>query len=396
MLAARQKAASGRYRDLVCKNVYRCIKLQKALFFMFVENLTVENFRNLEKITFQPDREINVIFGDNAQGKTNLIEAIYLFSGQKSFRGTKDSQLPTLTDPPGQHVAKLSLSFFAQQRHQTARIVIDKKRSAMLNDLPLPAPSALCEHFGAVLFSPADMDLIKDGPNVRRKFLDNAIAMLRPKYAKMLSVYNRAVTQRNAILRDVLFHSELSFMLDSFEDRIAKAGAYIIAQRRKYLEALQTYLPAIYGGISNNKETLTISYKCSAENGDWETILHLLQQNRAEDTKNMATSIGPHRDDLEFFINQMPVKAFGSQGQRRSVVLSLKLAEAEILKKHSGEQPVAILDDVMSELDRTRQDFILNHITGWQVFITCCDPNAVHALQAGRCFQMENGVLTPI
>ncbi|MBQ2676898.1 MAG: DNA replication/repair protein RecF [Clostridia bacterium] len=358
---------------------------------MFVSKLEFENYRNLKDGSFEPSNEINVIFGDNAQGKTNLIEAIWLFCGQKSFRQVKDPQLVKLTDATEPLTAKLKMSFFAAGREQKAQININQKRSASINGISLDTPSNLSESFCCVVFSPADMDLIKDGPVVRRKFLDNAISQLRPKYAKMLSVYNRSVMQRNAILRDVMFHSELEFMLDAYEDRIAKSGAYIVSQRKKYLEAIMEYAPEIYFGISGQRETFNIEYKCSTKDGSYESLIDALRINRGEDTKNGTTGVGPHRDDIEFFINSLPVKTYASQGQRRSVILALKLSEAEVLKRFSGEQPIAILDDVMSELDHSRQDFILNHIKGWQVFITCCDPDTVKMLNSGKCFKVENG-----
>ncbi len=359
---------------------------------MYIEKIEYENYRNLKKGEFVPDKEINIIYGDNAQGKTNLIEAIWLFTGKKSFRGTKDNQLINIMSE--NQTAKIKTLFFSGERSQKADIIITNKRLASVNDINLSSASGLSEKFTAVLFSPADMDLIKEGPVVRRKFLDNAISTVRPKYNKILNSYNRAVLQRNTVLKDVVFHPELDFMLDVYEGRIAKCGAYIIAQRKKYIEALGEYIKEIYSGISSNKEEISIKYKCTTGDGSEKEILTHLKKNRVQDAVTATTNCGPHRDDMEFFINGLSLKIFGSQGQRRSAVVSLKLSEAEILKKHTGEQPIAILDDVMSELDLTRQDYILNHIKGWQVFITCCDPNTIKSLNEGKVFKMENGLLT--
>lgn len=358
---------------------------------MYLEKIEYENYRNLKKGEFCPDKEINVIYGDNAQGKTNLIEAIWLFTGRKSFRGTKDNQLINIDN--NQHAAILKSTFFSAGRKQTGEIIITNKRLASINDINLSSASGLSENFTAVLFSPADMDLIKEGPIIRRKFLDNAISTVRPKYEKILLAYNRAVAQRNTILKDVVFHRELEFMLDVYEERIAKSGAYIIAQRKKYVEALMEYIVDIYNGISSNKEEISLKYKSTAGNGSEEEILKSLKDSRMQDTVTASTNVGPHRDDLEFFINGLALKIFGSQGQRRSAVVALKLSEAEILKKYTGEQPIAILDDVMSELDLSRQDYLLNHIKGWQVFITCCDPNTIKSLNSGKIFKMTNGIL---
>lgn len=358
---------------------------------MVLEKIEYENYRNLKKGAFYPDREINVIYGDNAQGKTNLIEAIWLFTGKRSFRGTKDNQLININNQ--NQTAVLKSEFYSGDRKQKGEIIITNKRLASINDINLSSASGLSEKFTAVLFSPADMDLIKEGPVVRRKFLDNAISSVRPKYEKILAAYNRAVAQRNSILKDVAFHRELEFMLDVYEERISKSGSYLISQRKKYIEALMEYIVDIYGGISSNKEKISLKYKCTAGGGSEEEILSKLKQSRMQDTVTATTNIGPHRDDMEFFINSLPLKIFGSQGQRRSAVVSLKLSEAEILKKYTGEQPIAILDDVMSELDLSRQDYLLNHIKGWQVFITCCDPNTIKTLNSGKILKMVDGKL---
>ena len=359
---------------------------------MYIEKFEYENYRNLKKGEFLPNKEINIIYGDNAQGKTNLIEAIWLFTGKKSFRGTKDNQLINILSE--NQTAKLKATFFSGERSQKADIIITNKRLASVNDINLSSASGLSEKFTAVLFSPADMDLIKEGPIVRRKFLDNAISTIRPNYSKVLTAYNRAVVQRNTVLKDVVFHPELDFMLDVYEGKIAKYGAYVIAQRKKYIEALGDYIKDIYSGISSNKEEISIKYKCTTGSGSEEEIFENLKQSRVQDAATSTTNCGPHRDDMEFFINNLALKIFGSQGQRRSAVISLNLSEADILKKYTGEQPIAILDDVMSELDLTRQDYILNHIKGWQVFITCCDPNTIKSLNSGKVFKMENGLLT--
>ena len=359
---------------------------------MYLERIEYENYRNLEKGVFVPDEAMNVIYGENAQGKTNLIEAIWLFTGRKSFRGTKDTQLINIESK--NQTAVLKANFFSEGRHQTGEIIITNKRLASMNDVNLSSASGMSEKFSAILFSPADMDLVKEGPLVRRKFLDNAISTVRPKYEKILQAYNRAVMQRNAILKDVAFHRELEFMLDVYDERIAKSGAYIIAQRKKYIEALMDYIVDIYSGISSNKEEISIKYKSTAGAGSEAEILKSLKETRKQDTVNATTNVGPHRDDMEFFINGLSLKIFGSQGQRRSAIIALKLSEAEILKKNTGEQPIAILDDVMSELDLSRQDYLLNHIKGWQVFITCCDPNNIKMLDNGKVFKIENGVLS--
>ncbi|OJU16662.1 MAG: hypothetical protein BGN88_12515, partial [Clostridiales bacterium 43-6] len=329
---------------------------------MKVLRLSLENYRNLTPTVLFPHEGINVIYGNNAQGKTNLIEALWLFCGQKSFRGSKDSELVAFE----KEAARLRLQFHSGDRDQTAEIKITNKRDYILNDIPQANTQRIGESFCAVVFAPSHLSLIKDGPKSRRQFLDTAISQLRPSYQKNLSGYQRAVMQRNAILRDVKAHSELLEMLEVFEDRIALTGAKIISQRQKYLEALSKVAPEIYHGLSRGKETLEIAYKSSIENGsEPEQLREALKAARAEDMHTGITGVGPHRDDIDFMINSLSVKSFGSQGQQRSAVLSMKLSEAEVLKRFSGEHPIAILDDVMSELDSERQDYIFNHIKGW-------------------------------
>ncbi len=356
---------------------------------MQVNKLTLKNFRNISDCVFEPGDGINVIYGKNAQGKTNLIEAIWLFCGQKSFRNAKDSNLIKLNTDN----LKISLDFFSQGREQSADIIINSKKSALLNEIELSSVTKLGESFCAVVFDPSDMDLIKEGPKIRRDFLDDTISHMRPKYARVLNQYNRAVLQRNNLLKDIAYHPNMECLLDVFEGQIANSGAYLIAQRKMFLEGLLNYAPDIYLGISGKSESFEIKYLCTAGDGDEEAIKLALKKARAEDIENKTTSVGPHRDDIEFFVNDLPLKSFGSQGQRRSAILAIKLSQAELLKKFCGEQPVAILDDVMSELDNDRQKFILNHIKGWQVFITCCDPQTVQFLEQGNIFKMENGIL---
>lgn len=351
---------------------------------MIVKKVVLKNFRNIKDICFEPDEKMNVICGPNAQGKTNLLEAIWLFTGAKSFRGAKESEYISF----GQENAKIKLDFIKDGVENKAEIEIKERRKAFLNENALSSPGKLAGNFCAIVFSPQDIELVKDGPSVRRKFLDTAIFQIYPKYVDILRKYLRAVEQRNALLKDVYYHSDLMPMLDAFDCEIASNGEKIIEYRKKYISYLKETAPEIYFGISEKKEKLEISYLC---NCSAEYFAERLKNARREDIRTGVTSVGPHRDDIEFLINGNSARLFGSQGQKRSVALTLKLAEAEILKKSTGEETVALLDDVMSELDPSRQNYILNHIKNWQVFITCCDPSNIENLSAGKIFTMQNG-----
>lgn len=359
---------------------------------MKVTNLEVRNFRNIKDINIEPHEGVNVIFGENAQGKTNLLESIWLFTACRSFRSAKDNELINFNSTK----AEISMDFCAWEREQQAHLEIGEGRKFLLSGLK-KSPTQFMGEFLAVVFSPVHLSLIKDGPYERRRFVDTAISQLKPKYAASLSQYNKAIAQRNMLLKDLVYHSELYDTLDIWEDRIAFFASEILRQRIGYINKLSTYTDEIYRGLSSGKEKLSIKYnQQTLVWGDskeelYENMKAQLFASRKNDIICGYTSVGPHRDDITVEIDGLMAKSFGSQGQQRSAALALKLGEAAVVKNFSDEQPVALLDDVMSELDKSRQNYILNHIKDWQVFITCCDPLAVEGLKTGRKFEMKNG-----
>ena len=265
------------------------------------------------------------------------------------------------------------------------------------NGIKLTSPAKVMGSFLAVVFSPVHLSLVKDGPYERRRFLDAAISQLKPKYALALSGYNKALAQRNMLLKDLMYHSELYDTLDVWEEQIAFYAAELMIQRIGYIHRLSTFATEIYGGISGKRETLEITYQEAGSTGGntkeeiRQGMRDLLRAARKTDLVTGSTSVGPHRDDLLIKINDLSARSYGSQGQQRSAALALKLGEAAVIRSFTGEQPVALLDDVMSELDSFRQNYILNHISDWQVFITCCDPASVQNLQYGKAIRMKNG-----
>ena len=351
---------------------------------MRILDLEIKNFRNIEEQKIVPDSRMNVICGENAQGKTNLIEAIWLFTGAKSFRGVKDSEFVFF----GKNKALLKMNFIGEQIEKNAEILNDEKKSIFLNEKKLKKSSEIAGSFNAIIFSPLDLRLITDGPSIRRRFLDLAIGQLYPSYIEILRNYLRAIGHRNKTLKDFKFNNSLSSLLDVFEKEIAENGRKIIKFRKRYIEILNEFLPNLYNGLSSGKEILETEYICNSKS---EKLEENLKEARKEDMYSGVTSIGPHRDDLEFKINGISARSFASQGQKRSIALCLKLAEAEVLKKNVGEWPVILLDDVMSELDLARQNFVLNHIEGMQSFISCCDPSNVKQLKNGKIFRMKEG-----
>lgn len=359
---------------------------------MKINSINIENFRNIEKLDLDFD-DVNIIYGQNAQGKTNLIEAIYLFTGSKSFRGVKDRELIRF----GCDFSKLKIDFESENRNQTAEIRIDGKRTAYLNGIKKKSPSALGEELKAVIFSPVHLSMVKDGPSERRRFIDNALCQLKYNYRNVLKEYNRALSQRNMLLKDISKNSSLVDMLYIWDKNLAATGAKIIYQRNKYVEALLPFAKEVFDGLSGGREEIDLvlkgpfDYRKLSLKEIENKLLITFEKSRGSDFMNRITTAGPHRDDMEILINSKSARTYGSQGQQRSCVLALKLAEASLLKEMTQNEPLALLDDVMSELDITRQDYILNHIKNWQVFITCCDADTVLRLKKGKTFHIENG-----
>ena len=358
---------------------------------MRIEKFSCENFRNLDEVTITPHPGTNIIYGENAQGKTNLIEGMWMFTGAKSFRCSSDKDLVGF----GSEFSRLNMEFFAGERHQSADITIEGRRSASLNGVKLRAAGELAGNFCAVVFSPTHLSLIKDGPGVRRRMMDIAIGQLKPNYVAALHGYMRALSQRNSILKDARFYPELYDMLENFEQEIARFGGTLISERKKYMSLLSSHITDIYGEISDNRETLRLEYVTRVESEDAkEASAELLQQlknSRQEDTVTGSTSVGPHREDMEFTLSGISARSFGSQGQQRSCVLALKLTEALVVEKTVSEKPVMLFDDVMSELDEMRQEKILNRFADLQVFVTCCERDQIKRLAAGKTFKMQGG-----
>ena len=354
---------------------------------MTVTEISYRNFRNLETCTLAPSDGVNIIYGENAQGKTNLLEGIWLFSGMKSFRGAKDAELIRF----GSEFGRLKMSFHAGGRDQKAEITVAAKRKAKLNGVELPSCAGLIGKCRAVVFSPSFLSIVKNGPEERRKFLDAAVCQIRPGYANLLAEYNRLLKQRNSLLKDIPIEPALLDMLDVIDERMTDAGERLVQERKSYIGELLPSVRRIYDGFSGGNEEMDVCYvEKEAENGP---LADRLKANRKQDIINKTTSVGPHRDDVDIRINDISARSFGSQGQQRSCAIALKMGEAEVMKNFTGEQPTVLLDDVMSELDANRQDFILNHIIDRQVFITCCEPSTVLRLCGGKTFHIAHGEL---
>ena len=352
---------------------------------MKIRQIAFKNFRNLKEGTFNPCSSINIIYGKNAQGKTNLAEAIWLFTGSRSFRGAKDSELVA----NGENSALLKLDFFSEERFQDAEIKIDGgRRYIKINSIEKKSYASAAGKLCAIVFSPEHISLVSGGPALRRNFIDAALCQIKPGYQANLTEYNRTLNQRNTLLKDIPKHAQLLDTLDIWDEKLSQYGSIIVSERIKYLEKLKGPAERIYAGISGEKEKIGLKYIKSAEN-----LNEALKSSRRGDIISGFTCFGPHRDDIEITVNSLNARSYASQGQKRSAAITKKLAEAEIAGDAIGENPVVILDDVMSELDSERQDFILNHLGKFQVFITCCEPNLKKS-GSGRLFEMKNGTVT--
>ncbi|MBQ3134015.1 MAG: DNA replication/repair protein RecF [Clostridia bacterium] len=362
---------------------------------MTVKECKFLDFRNMSFVEWQPGDGVNVICGQNAQGKTNLLEGLWLFTGGKSFRGSKDAELVKIGSPR----ARLQCTFEADGREQTADIQIEKRRKITLNGVALSSPTKMTGLFGAVVFSPDHLMMIKGSPDGRRRFLDAALCQVKPGYIKTYSEYMHIVQQRNALLKD-WFRFGDDTILEAWNKRMSAAAAEMVVARRDYVARLRAYATEFYAGLSSHKEKFEIDYE--PEKGYeslskdeiaayWEETIAAARQ---ADVGAGFSTVGPHREDLSVSVAELSARAFGSQGQQRSAVLALKMAEAAVLGEITGERPAILLDDVMSELDVDRQNYLMNHLAGWQVFITACDPSALGRLSKGRVFRMESGNLS--
>lgn len=350
------------------------------------------NFRNIESATIYPDEEVNIIYGENGQGKTNLIESIWLMTGFYSFKARKNIQLIKYDCDE----ALIENRFFSHGREQEAQMKINQKKELILNGVKEDSPRAMMRSYYAVVFSPVTLGIIKEGPSERRKLLDVALSLIKPNYALIMSKYLRAVTQRNNLLKKMGDKAKDNrFYFEPWEEEIIRLGTEIVKYRLKYIENLSESASTIYSEISSGREKFEFCYDFMQENADKTDIAEKLRagidRSWEADLKRLYTGFGPHSDDLIMKLNGREAKLYGSQGQQRSCALAIKLAEASMIERAVDEAPIVLLDDVMSELDEKRQSFILNYLDRRQVFITCCEPSTLLRKGRGKVFEVKNG-----
>lgn len=368
---------------------------------MILNTLKIENFRNYDNAvcSFSPD--VNVITGANAQGKTNMLEAAYYLSGAGSFRTRSSKELIRF----GQSEFRLYAEIDSEGREQTIDIGLNSagRKKILVNGVKKRSAAELSGKLCCVLFSPDDMELIRGGAAARRRLMDHAIGQLRPNYAACLSRFNKYYDHKVRILRDWREKPALLDVLDEFNYNLAHLGAQLIYYRAAWCRRLGETAGSIHAEVSGRGEELGLFYKTVKTVSDPEAMKpqdifqclldHQESHRQAELDSGMVLS-GAMKDDINAMINGVEAKNFASQGQARTAALAIKLAEREIIRSAAGEYPLLLLDDVLSELDEVRQDFVLNHIAGGQVFITCCDGRQVSARTGGRLIFVDNGKIS--
>ncbi len=356
---------------------------------MKIEKLTIKNFRNYDNLTVHFDEKVNVFIGKNAQGKTNLLESIYFSCLGKSFKSCKDKELIrwkeesshiTMTANKKYRDVTIDVSLFANQ-----------KKSVKINSLPIRRLGELIGEINLVFFSPQELRLVRESPQERRRFMDIDISQNNKRYFYQLARYEKILANRNKLIKTCSSISALKETIDIWNRALVTSAKIIAFERQKFVEQILPYAQKAHSYLSGGKENLNLIYRCGCNvelDENFEINMEkLLKKNLEKDHKLGYTSIGVHRDDIDIFLNDVEVKDFGSQGQQRTVALSLKLAELENMNNINGEYPILLLDDVFSELDSDRKRRLLKFVDRTQTFITCTDESAVE----GKIFKIVEG-----
>ena len=355
---------------------------------MKIESIKLENFRNYGKLELSLSGGTNLFYGDNAQGKTNILESVYLCGTTKSHRGSKDREIIKFGQEES-HI-RMNLSKNEILYRIDMHLKKNKAKGIAINGIPIRKASELLGLGNFVFFSPEDLNIIKNGPSERRRFLDMELCQLNKVYLYNLMNYNKILMQRNKLLKDIYFHPEYEDTLEIWDTQMVQYGSQVIRAREEFVSQLNDIIYDIHRKLSGGREDLLVTYE---KNVSIEDFSDTIQRNREKDIKLKMSHTGPHRDDLSFMVQDVDIRRFGSQGQQRTTALSLKLAEIELVKEKSRDMPVLLLDDVLSELDGNRQHYLLDSIDGVQTLITCTgiDDFVENNFQIDRLFYVEDG-----
>ena len=355
---------------------------------MVIRSLELSDFRNYGFLNIEFDKGTNILFGDNAQGKTNILEAIYLCATTKSHKGSKDKDIVNF------NASESHIRAYIQKQEDEIRIDMhlrkNKSKGIAIDGTRIKKAAELLGIMNVVFFSPEDLSIIKNGPAERRRFVDMELCQLDSFYLYNLNNYNKIVNQRNILLKDLSFNPSLRDTLNIWDKQMISYGSKIMERRRSFIEQLNGIISEIHEKLSGGKEELKIFYEPNVKEEEFE---EKLQEGRERDLKLKMSCVGPHRDDFSFVADGIDLRIFGSQGQQRTAALSLKLSEIEIVKKTAKDTPILLLDDVLSELDSNRQNYLLNSIGDIQTIITCTglDDFVNNRFEINKVFQVVNG-----
>lgn len=355
---------------------------------MIIKSIKLENFRNYESLELSFEKGTNILYGDNAQGKTNVLEAVYLSATTKSHKGSKDKEMIRF----GQEEAHIRTNLDKEGMEYRVDMHLKKSKSKgiAVNGQHLKKAAQLLGLLNVVFFSPEDLSIIKNGPSERRRFVDMELCQIDKYYLYNLNQYNKIVNQRNKLLKDFYHNTDIYETLHVWDMQLVTYGKQIIERRKEFVDQLNEIIYGIHKNLSGDREELVIVYEPDTEAENLENALRI---SREKDIKYKMTSVGPHRDDFSFVVNGVDIRKYGSQGQQRTAALSLKLSEIELVKKMTGDNPVLLLDDVLSELDSNRQNYLLNNIGNIQTIITCTglDEFINNRFSIDKIFKVTNG-----
>ncbi|MCR5397549.1 MAG: DNA replication/repair protein RecF [Lachnospiraceae bacterium] len=358
---------------------------------MIIKSVELKDFRNYESLEVHFDPSTNIIFGDNAQGKTNILEACYVSGTSKSHKGSYDKDMIRF----GESEAHIRTIIEKKGRDYQIDLHLKKNKSKgiAINQVPIKKASELFGYLNIIFFSPEDLNIIKNGPGERRRFIDIELCQLDKIYLNNLTNYNKILNNRNKLLKDIHFNPALRSTLDVWDEQLISYGKKIIKRRREFIDEISGIVHDMHYKISGEREELQISYEPDVEDF---LFVDELFRSKERDLKFGTTNVGPHRDDLKFTISDVDIRKFGSQGQQRTCALSLKLSEIKIVEDTIDDKPVLLLDDVLSELDSTRQNYLLNSLYDTQTIITCTglDDFVKNRFQINKVFEVVSGTVT--
>ena len=351
---------------------------------MYIDKIKLNNFRNYIEEEINLDKNINIFYGNNAQGKTNILESIYLCAIGKSYRTNKDREIININ----KDFSKVEINYSKKDREGKIKLEISNKKNLYLNDIKLKKISEILGNINIVLFNPDDINIFKEGPSKRRRILDIMISQLRPSYVYNLNMYLKILEQRNNYLKQIKYENKNEEMLDVWDTQIAKYTEIINLYRKEFTEKIKEKIVDVHKKITDNKEEIKIEY--ISDFTKQEEFLKEIKNSRKIDIIKGYTGKGIHRDDLKLFINDKEIGIYGSQGQHRSAILSIKLSELQIIKDETEENPILLLDDFMSELDKIRRQNFLEDVKDTQIIITCTDKLELKNKNK-KIFFVENG-----